>query len=275
LRQRLVIGSLLIGMVNGFVVALVIGPIAGHVLHIKLALFNMWLLSITLGIAVYISLVLNRAAAAQREQALQVQLEADQLDTALSQAELSMIQAQIEPHFLFNTLAHIKRQYRLEPAAADHMITGLIEYLERAAPAVQRADWTIGDELDLIRVYLDILAHRFGKRLRYTITAPDNLCIQRLPALTITTLVENAVRHGIAPRPEGGTVAVTVESEANSIAIHVHDNGVGLRQMSGSGLGLATVKASLRSRFGERASLVVEPNEPHGVHAAIEIPREQ
>jgi sensor histidine kinase YesM len=273
LRQRMLIGSLVIVKCTGLTVALAIGPIASKVFHLKLYLFNIWILSSTLGIALYVCLLQNRASAAQREQALQAQLDNDQLDTALARAELAMIQAQIEPHFLFNTLAHVKRQYRIDAGAADQMLAKLIEYLERAAPALQRSDWTVGDELDLVRVYLDILTFRFGERLQFTITVTDVHRTMRLPALTIATLVENAVRHGISPKPDGGSVHVTVEADGDHLLIQVRDNGVGLRQSSGTGLGLATVRACLRSRFGEQAALLVEPLKPAGVCAAIRIPQ--
>ncbi|MGZ3236320.1 MAG: sensor histidine kinase [Burkholderiaceae bacterium] len=274
LWRRMLLVYLLIVKATGLVVALVIGPITTKVLHLTLLLTNMWIFSSTLGITLYVCLLLNRTSAVQRDQALQAQLETDQLDTALARAELSMIEAQIEPHFLFNTLAHVKRQYRIDTAAADHMLADLIEYLERAAPALQRSDWTVGDELDLVRVYLDILTYRFGERLQFTITASDVHRMLRIPALTVATLVENAVRHGISPKPEGGAVRVTVDADNDSLVIQVSDNGVGLRQASGSGLGLATVRACLRSRFGERAVLRVEPAEPAGVRAAIRIPQE-
>ncbi|MGZ5780633.1 MAG: ATP-binding protein, partial [Burkholderiaceae bacterium] len=110
--------------------------------------------------------------------------------------------------------------------------------------------------------------------LQFTITASDVHRMLRIPALTVATLVENAVRHGISPKPEGGAVRVTVDADNDSLVIQVSDNGVGLRQASGSGLGLATVRACLRSRFGERAVLRVEPAEPAGVRAAIRIPQE-
>ena len=273
LWQSMLIGTALIIAANGATVLFLIAPVGNGILPARLNLFGLWTLSSTLGISLYVCLLLHRASATQREQALRVQLESDQLDTALARAELSMIEAQIEPHFLFNTLAHVKRQYRIDVAAADQMLAGLIEYLERASPALQRVDWTIGDELGLVQVYLDILTHRFGERLRFSISASDVQRSVRLPALTVATLVENAVRHGLSPKPEGGFVAVTVETGHDALLIEVRDDGVGLRQSSGTGLGLATVRARLRSAFGERATLLVERLESSGVRAAISIPQ--
>jgi signal transduction histidine kinase len=271
--RRMVIGSAFVVAGTGLTVIFVVVPVTNLFLARPLFLTNLWILSSALGTSLCVCVLLQRASAAQRKQALQVQLEADLLDTSLARAELSMIEAQIEPHFLFNTLAHVKRQYRIDAAAADQMLAGLIKYLEHAAPALRRADWTVGDELELVQVYLDILAYRFGQRLRFAIEASATQRMQRLPALTIATLVENAVRHGLAPKPDGGSIQVTVETGSDALFIEVCDDGVGLRQTSGTGLGLATVRARLRSAFGEHARLLVEPREPAGVRAALSIPR--
>jgi hypothetical protein len=235
-------------------------------------LLGMWTLASALSAAAYICFLLHSASVTQHEQMLHLQREADSLGTVLARAELAMLEAQIEPHFLFNTLAHVKRQYRKDAAAADRMLLALIEYLERALPALRKADWTVGDEIDLIEVYLNILAQRFGERLQFMIVAREADRAVRLPALTVATLVENAVRHGLAPKIEGGSVFVNVMRTDDNLSIDVCDNGVGLRHSSGSGLGLATVRARLRSAFGDQATLRVEPWQPHGVRAAITIP---
>lgn len=273
LWQSMLIGSASIIAGNGVAVACLIGPVSSGILPRSLSLLGMWTLSSALGTSLYMCLLLHRASAEQRALALHVRLESDLLDTALARAELSMIEAQIEPHFLFNTLAHVKRQYRADVAAADLMLARLIDYLERASPALQRVDWTVGDELGLVQVYLDILTHRFGERLQFSISASDAHRSVRLPALTVATLVENAVRHGVSPKPEGGCISVAVETDRDTLLIEVRDNGVGLRQSSGTGLGLATVRARLRSAFGQQATLLVEPLEPSGVRAAISIPQ--
>jgi sensor histidine kinase YesM len=232
----------------------------------------MWILTNILGGAVHASVLMDRSARRQREQNMRVQLETDALGTALDRAELSTLEAQIEPHFLFNTLAHIKRQYCIDTASADDMLGALIEYLDRALPALRRDDWTVGDELELIQVYLEILKQRFGARLEFRITASEpGKCIH-LPGLTIATLVENAVRHGVAPKPTGGEILVNAQVDGNELRIDVCDNGVGLQESSGNGLGLMTVRARLRSAFGAKAILQVQPLDSSGVRASIRIP---
>ncbi len=235
------------------------------------AIFPWWFHLTAITTIVYVWLLLGQASASHTDHITRALHDTDQLATDLAQAELAMVEAQIEPHFLFNTLAHVKRQYRLDPIGANHMLSALIAYLDRALPALQRADWTVGDELDLVQVYLEILAQRFGENLRFEITAHAASKALNLPALTIATLVENAVRHGLTPKAGGGTVSVQVEHDGTSLQIHVRDDGLGLRQASGSGLGLASVRARLKSAFGERARLAVEPRASGGVRASIHV----
>jgi hypothetical protein len=235
------------------------------------SIFPWWFHATALTTIVYVWLLLGHASESQASHIYRALRDTDQLATDLAQAELAMVEAQIEPHFLFNTLAHVKRQYRLDPIAANHMLSALIEYLDRALPALQRTDWTVGDELDLVQVYLEILAQRFGERLRFEITAPQASKSLNLPALTIATLVENAVRHGLTPKAGGGTVSVEVNHDTARLEIQVRDDGIGLRQASGSGLGLASVRARLKNAFGERARLAVEPRSGGGVLASIHV----
>jgi hypothetical protein len=231
-----------------------------------------WCYHVTVvALLIYAWLVLGRASRLQAGTIFNAQLETDLIATGLANAELAMLEAQIEPHFLFNTLAHVQRQYRHDVNAANQMLSDLIEYLDRALPALQRSDWTVGDELALIRLYLNILAQRFGKRLGFQIIAADCCESLPLPALTIATLVENSVRHGIAPVPEGGTVSINVDADDAQLRIEVSDDGVGLRQSQGTGLGLATVRARLKSVFGYRATLALQARQSGGVLATIRI----
>lgn len=218
-------------------------------------------------------LVMSRHSDSKARQALQLQLETDALATVLDNSELAVLQAQIEPHFLFNTLAHIKRQYRLDQLTADQLMTQLIDYLECALPAIRRTDWTLGNELELIQSYLGILEQRFGARLRFEIKADAQCKSKRLPALTVMTLVENAVRHGLAPKAGAGKIDIAASLRAmkqgTELIITVRDDGVGLRVTSGSGLGLATVRARLYGAFHGRALLLVEPNDGSASAAGV------
>jgi hypothetical protein len=224
-------------------------------------------------IALFVSgwILMRDYAGGQAAEALRLQLETEALATDVDRSELAMLEAQIEPHFLFNTLAHIKRMYRVEAAAADHVLGTLIDYLERALPALRRSDWTIGDELGLVGLYLELIEQRFAGRLRFSIASIPEAAALQLPALTVATLVENAVRHGLGPKAGDGQIRVAVKLNEGVLRIDVADDGVGLRQSSGSGLGLATVRARLRGKFGARANVIVQPGRDGGVLASIVI----
>ena len=220
---------------------------------------------------VYGWLLMRDFSNGQAAQALHLQQETDALATDLDRSELAMLEAQIEPHFLFNTLAHVKRLYRIDEGAADHVLSNLIEYLQRALPALRRADWSIGDEIELIKLYLALIEQRFGSRMAFAIVVEAGCAEMHIPALTVATLVENAVKHGLGPKAGAGSVSVQVTRDQDMVAITVQDDGVGLRQASGHGLGLATVRARVRAAFGTRASVVIEPRASGGVRAAITI----
>lgn len=216
-------------------------------------------------------LLMRDFATAEDGRAARLQQETDAMATDVDRSELAMLEAQIEPHFLFNTLAHIKRLYRIDDGSASEVLKNLIDYLERALPALRRDDWRLDDELDLINLYLALIEQRFAGRLRYTIDAAPQARAMRLPALTVATLVENAVKHGLGPKSGAGAIAIRATLSETELLIEVSDDGVGLRQTSGKGLGLATVKARLRGRFGHAAVLEVGPGPDAGVLASIRI----
>lgn len=220
---------------------------------------------------VYGWLLMRDHANEQAARTLRLHLETEALGTAVDRSELAMLEAQIEPHFLFNTLAHVKRLYRTDDVVADRVLTDLISYLRRALPALRKPDWTVDDELDLITLYLDLIAQRFGERFRYTISVAPPADKVQIPALSIATLVENAVRHGLGPKAGSGLIRISVDLRNAELVIDVSDDGVGLRKSAGNGLGLATVRARLQGKFGTGAVLVVAPAAGGGVCASIHI----
>ena len=240
-----------------------------------LALHSIVYKTCTLAVLIYFWALFTQTRSEVQSQTQHLQEETAQLSTDLTRTELNLLEAQIEPHFLFNTLAFVKHQYKIDAQAADQVMHGLIEYLARAGPALRQEEWNVAQEIELIHLYLDILRHRFGSRLRYDIRPLTHHMQLRIPALILATLVENSVRHGITPKAEGGCVTIEMLEEGQMLCIHIIDDGVGLRQTSGTGLGLSTVRARLRSRFGLQASLVVEPDAISGVRATLRIPFEK
>ncbi len=224
------------------------------------------------GLAVAIWYMLKRTELHSAE-VLRAELAGEELLASGAEARLQALQAQVEPHFLFNTLAHVKWLYRRDPANGRRMLDRLLDYLRAALPRVRQPTATLAEELQLAHAYLDIQQLRIGGRLAFTIEAPAEIAQLRFPPLMLLTLVENAIKHGIAPQTDGGTIAIRAQVDENVLRIEVRDTGAGLRAVSGKGMGLSNVRARLAALFGSGARLVIEPNLPHGVVAAIEIPR--
>jgi LytS/YehU family sensor histidine kinase len=187
--------------------------------------------------------------------------------------QLRLLQAQIEPHFLFNTLANVRRLYRLHPDQGTQMMDSLKRYLRAALPSVRRTDATLADELALVRSYLELLRMRMGERLVYAISVDDGVGAMPFPPMIVVTLVENAIKHGLELSEHGGRIDVSARRSGATLEVSVRDNGLGLGQQSthGSGVGLVNVRSQLRGRYGAGARLRLEPQSP-GFKATIEVP---
>ncbi len=194
------------------------------------------------------------------------------LDKQMAEAQLRVLQAQIEPHFMFNTLAHIKRLYLIDAAQGKEMLNNLTSYLRAALPQMRQSDSTLGRELALARAYLNVLRARMGERLGVSISVPNDLCRAELPPMMLSTLVENAIKHGIAPLPEGGTVEIAAVRDGALLRISVADDGVGFQGFSGSGVGLANTRARLAALYGADGLLTFAANPTRGVTVAIALP---
>jgi hypothetical protein len=197
--------------------------------------------------------------------------EALQAETA---ARLALLQAQIEPHFLFNTLANIHSLIPEEPATASLILEELNAYLRTSLRRTRQATATLGEELDLVETLLAIAAARLGRRLQYAIVARPELRSLSWPPLLLQPLVENAIRHGIEPAVGGGRIEVIVQQAASdALELTVSDTGVGLSEEAPpQGVGLANVRARLASLYGEKGRLAFYANTPHGVVAKLIIP---
>ena len=211
----------------------------------------------------------STAAATQR-----TSLDHIDLGRQMAEARLQMLQAQIEPHFLFNSLATILGLYRQDAREGRRLIKDLTNYLRGALPQMREATSTLRRELALSQAYLRVLQVRMGNRLKVEIDVPRPLEEASVPPMMLPTLVENAVKHGIAPVPKGGTVQIRAEQVRGRLRVAVSDNGAGLRHVSGAGVGLANTRARLATLFGSDASLSVVANVNAGVTATLELPLE-
>ena len=191
----------------------------------------------------------------------------------LTVAKLSLLHAQVEPHFLYNTLASAQYLTRSDPARADEMLGNLITYLRHSLPRTEDSLSTLGEELERARAYLEILKIRMGPRLALQIEVPDTLKSIAFPAMMLQTLVENAIKHGLEPKSGGGTVWIIARQVDDALAVTVADDGQGFNvQSSGTGIGLKNVRERLRLAYGNAASFNIVANFPTGVAATINVP---
>ncbi len=208
-----------------------------------------------------------------RSQALAFDLERSELERNALDSRLRLLQAQVEPHFLFNTLANVRELVDSGSPQASSVLDHLISYLRAAVPRLNEAATTLGHELQLVRAYLEIMHMRMPDRLSFDIHADEQALTLRCPPTTLLTLVENAVRHGIDPSEEGGAIDIRVELRAGRCHARICDTGVGLKTTGRSpGTGLATLEERLMLVFGGDARLELSTREPHGVCVELEFP---
>ena len=192
----------------------------------------------------------------------------------LTNTRLAALRSQIEPHFLFNTLATLRWLQRTEPEVGARMLASFVDYLRRMAPMLDCSEVALGEEIDLMRAYLAVAEMRMGGRLHIAIDVPPNLRRARIPALALATLVENAVKHGISRAQHGGDIAILAREVAQQLVLSVTDTGVGFNPSSGSGtgIGLSNVSSRLSTLYGALGTLRVEANTPTGVRATLSLP---
>jgi signal transduction histidine kinase len=187
-------------------------------------------------------------------------------------ARLQLLQAQVEPHFLFNTLANVQHLTNTDPIRASDMLGSLIRYLRASLPQMREQASTIVREGAMVQAYLEIQRVRMGDRLAFTIDIPEALSSEPMLPMMLISLVENAVKHGIDPLAAGGRIDITATSIDGVNRVVVADTGAGLSEHTGIGIGLGNIRERLATLYGSTARLDLHENEPSGVVAAIEWP---
>jgi sensor histidine kinase YesM len=226
-----------------------------------------------LGAFAYAVRVLQRHAERANAEALALDAAQRALEHQTEEARLQLLQAQIEPHFLFNTLATVRRLYRQQPAAGAEAIDNLMVYLRAALPQVRRSEATLGDEFELVEAYLQLFRVRMGSRLRFVLDLPPALRAVPFPPMVLVTLAENAIKHGLAPADLGGTVHITARVRGARLEVSVTDDGVGFgASAAGSGVGLVNIRRQLAARYGEHAGITLEQGTAGGVCARVTLP---
>lgn len=199
---------------------------------------------------------------------------------ALTRAELQRLQSQIEPHFLFNTLANVQALIDTEPESAKATVAALTRLLRTSLERTRVGTTTLGEEMAVVDAYLAIQAIRMGSRLQYGLKVPAERCDWPLPPLLVQPLVENAVLHGIDSRPEGGRVEVSAREEGGERVISVCDDGPGpgagssgsANGTGSNGIGLTNVRTRLAALYGDRARLTLQLPPGGGFCAELRLP---
>jgi signal transduction histidine kinase len=258
-----------------------------------------WGNGLLIALMFYVKYRETRAVAAMHH----LEAERHRLARQAAEAKLKLLQAQVEPHFLFNTLASVQYLTETDPPAAARLLGHLIGYLRAALPQLRAESSTLGREGELAREYLSILRMRLGPRLDFAVDIPETLAGHRFPPNLLISLVENAIRHGIEPAADGGWVRVEARHADGALEVSVTDTGIGLadaqadagvapgaragaaaaaatgargatRATAGTGVGLANVRERLATLYGERARFTLAANPPRGARATLVIPLE-
>ena len=253
------------------------GDLAMFLDHSGRMLGFLWIASVglILGLVLTTGALLRERESQEHAQALQFALERSTLERQVLDARLNLLQAQIEPHFLFNTLANVQALVENNSPRAAPVLASLIAYLRAAMPRLQGGAQTLANEAALVRAYLALMQMRLPDRLQVQVDLPDALAGRRFPPMALLTLVENAVRHGIDPAEDGGRIEVGARAEpGGGLRLWVADTGVGLASHAPAGTGLANLRDRQAAFYGGAAVLELHEVQPHGLRAEILLPPE-
>ncbi|NHZ78631.1 sensor histidine kinase [Massilia sp. CCM 8695] len=222
------------------------------------------------------ALVGSKKRAEAETQTANAAAERESMQRQLSEARMQMMQAQVEPHFLFNTLASVEYLIETDPPRASAMQRSLIQYLRAVLPQMRdnAVVTNLGREADMVKAYLSLLKMRMEERLRVDMQIPEGLRSAAFPPMMLQSMVENAIKHGLECKPEGGSLRIVAEVAHTKLRVIVSDDGVGFGVFpsDGTGLGLMTIRERLKLLHGDAGQLHIAANVPSGVIATIEVP---
>lgn len=272
LQLILVAGAVIIGSVVGaFLGALAAGIDPLIFLERHGYLIRVLLLGIMFG-----SIITYIFTSWQRIEVSEAQIQEERIkrltsEKQMAETNLKVLQAQIEPHFLFNTLSNILSLLDTDTPKAKSMLGDFIQYLRNSISKMREESTTLGQEIEMIESYLNIFKVRMGSRLRYRIDLPKDLEDFPFAPMLIQPLVENAIKHGLEPRIEGGEIYIGAAEKDGMLRLEVVDTGLGFQEDREFGMGLANIRERLQSVYRDQGRLIVEENQPHGLRAIIEV----
>jgi hypothetical protein len=222
------------------------------------------------------ALVGGKKRAEAQTQTANAAVERESMQRQLSEAKMQMMQAQVEPHFLFNTLASVEHLIETDPPRASAMQRSLIQYLRAVLPQMRDnvVVTNLGREVDMVKAYLNLLKMRMEERLTVELQIPEQLRSAAFPPMMLQSMVENAIKHGLECKPQGGTLKISAQVAGNKLRVTVADDGVGFGVVpsDGTGLGLPTIRERLKLLHGDQGQLRIAANTPSGVIAIVDVP---
>ena len=246
-----------------------------RVVHVRLGNYmpQFAFLFILLSAAIKIAYAGRVKAEAKAAQAQEV-AEAESLQRQVVEARMAAMQAQVEPHFLFNTLASIDHLIEVDPPRASRMQRNLIALLRASMPAMREKATNLGRELEVVRPYLEILKVRMEERLQAQVDVSEGLYSADFPPMMLQSLVENAIKHGLEPKADGGSLTVSAEVAHGKLQVSVADTGVGFARAAtaGTGTGLSSIRERLKLIYGDAAELRITANAPTGTRVTVVVP---
>jgi sensor histidine kinase YesM len=270
----------LIGIASGILIGLQIGPfVLLRIFSIVLwqqekSLLQPIILGITFGSVATYFFYSKARLRVSKEEIQQERIKRLSSEKEALEANLRLLQAQIEPHFLFNTLSNVLSLIGTDPASGKSMLVDLIHYLRTSLSRTFPDPITLDQEMDMIKAYLNIQKIRMGERLHFKIELPDAVSKHPFPPMLLQPLVENALKHGLEPKMEGGEIMIKATEEEDLIRVEVMDTGCGFSSLHNAGVGIGNVKERIKLLYGEKGRFIIEENKPNGVRAIIEVPKQ-
>jgi sensor histidine kinase YesM len=269
-----IVGYGLVFLIKGVFMALP-GYTIGELVHDRNKFQGTLISAFALGLFVSLFFLLKFRESRAEAALHRTESERHRLAKLALESELKLMQAQVEPHFLFNTLASVQYLTETDPPQASRLLGHLLAYLRAALPQLRSASTTLGQEIDLAEAYLNILQMRMGARLTFNIRVAGDLRPLPFPPGLLMSIVENAITHGLEPQAEGGTVRIEASRRDDRLVVTITDTGAGLNGTPGrpgQGFGLANVRERIVALYGTQGHFSLEESPPHGASATIEIP---
>lgn len=271
-KLLLMVVTILAGTAIGLVIGAHLGGIktADKIYNLPSLIRNMTL-GLVFGCAVFYFFLSRHQISYASSKAREEHLKRITSEKETAETKLRLLQAQIEPHFLFNTLSNVLSLLDTDVKKGQEMLLNLTQYLRLTLDKSRSKTTTIEQELDTVCAYMNIHKVRMGDRLEFSIDVPEDLIKRSLPPMLIQPLVENAIKHGLEPKVAGGRIDISIGRQNGILRIVITDTGEGIAENAGDGVGLTNIRQRLNSLYGEKAKLILKPNDPSGVIAILEV----